>query len=61
MLRIIITPLWQKTEAKYSSNQRCGILRFMTQDPDFLGVHLLPHGVSGNRKAVSPARVLTTP
>lgn len=33
----------------------------MTQDPNFLGVHLLPRGVSGNKKAVSPACVLTTP
>lgn len=34
---------------------------FMTQDPDSLGVHLMPRGVSGIKEAVSPACVLTTP
>ena len=33
----------------------------MTQDPGFLGVHLLPRGVSGNKEAVNPGCVLTTP
>lgn len=35
-------------------------LGFRTKDPDFLGVHLSPCGISGNKEAVSRASVLTT-